>query len=100
MARQTFDVVIVGGGSAGAVLAARLSAKVHRHVLLLEAGPNFTPDKYPSVLRDANIVAGSPAFDWNYITEDAARLGHDVLVPEASGGSSAVNAAVAMRARP
>jgi choline dehydrogenase len=63
MARQTFDVVIVGGGSAGAVLAARLSAEVHRHVLLLEAGPNFTPDKYPSVLRDANVVAGSPDFD-------------------------------------
>jgi choline dehydrogenase len=102
MARQTFDVVIVGGGSAGAVLAARLSAEVHRHVLLLEAGPNFTPDKYPSVLRDANVVAGSPDFDWHYSTEDATRLGHDVLVPRGRviGGSSAVNAAVAMRARP
>src|SRR6202140_1193949 len=102
MARQTFDVVIVGGGSAGAVLAARLSAEVHRHVLLLEAGPNFTPDKYPSVLRDANVVAGSPDFDWHYTTEDAARLGHDVLVPRGRviGGSSAGNAAVAMRARP
>src|SRR6202790_718232 len=77
MARQPFDVVIVGGGSAGAVLAARLSAEVHRHVLLLEAGPNFTPDTYPSVLRDANVVAGSPDFDWHYTTEDAARLGHD-----------------------
>src|SRR6202165_1355313 len=102
MARQTFDVVIVGGGSAGAVLAARLSAEVHRHVLLLEAGPNFTPDKYPSVLRDANVVAGSPDFDWHYSTEGAARLGHDVPVPRGRviGGSSAVNAAVAMRARP
>jgi choline dehydrogenase len=99
---QPFDVIIVGGGSAGAVLAARLSADAQRRVVLLEAGENFPPDRYPSVLADANVVAGSPTFDWHYHTEDAARLGHDVPVPRGRviGGSSAVNAAVAMRARP
>lgn len=56
---KAFDVVIVGGGSAGAVLAARLSADGKRSVLLLEAGPNFAPDSYPPVLKNANIVAGS-----------------------------------------
>jgi choline dehydrogenase-like flavoprotein len=101
-ANQTFDIIIVGGGAAGAVLAARLSADAQRRVLLLEAGQNYAPDSYPPVLTDANVVAGSPTFDWQYPTEDAARLGHDIPVPRGrvSGGSSAVNAAVAMRARP
>jgi choline dehydrogenase len=99
--RKAFDVVIVGGGSAGAVLAARLSADAQRRVLLLEAGPNFSPNAYPASLKDANIVA-TPDFDWHYHTDDKARLGHDIPVPRGRvvGGSSAVNGTVAMRARP
>ena len=101
-AKHVFDIIVVGGGSAGAVLAARLSDDARRRVLLLDAGPNFTPRNYPAVLKDSNVVAGSPTFDWHYHTEDASTLGHDIPVPRGRviGGSSAVNGCVAMRARP
>lgn len=96
---ETADVVIVGGGSAGVILAARLSQDPARTVLLLEAGHVYAPDAHPPALLDASKIA-DPDHDWGYTSR-----GNDqtprIPTPRGKvlGGSSAVNAGVAVRAR-
>lgn len=98
-----FDYVILGGGTAGAVLAARLSEDGKSSVLLVEAGSSFDPEQYPEELYSSNIIAANanPNYDWGYYAQPY-KQDEPVYVPRGKviGGSSAINGAVACRALP
>ncbi len=89
---QTFDYIVIGAGSAGAVVANRLSADARNKVLLLEAGPASHPwSRIP--IGYARLVT-NPAANWLYASEpEASTNGRSLAVPRGKllGGSSAIN---------
>ena len=95
----TFDYVIIGGGTAGCLLANRLSAEPNRRVLLLEAGK---ADSYPWIHIPVGYLycIGNPRTDWMYHTEPDAGLNNRTQrYPRGRvlGGCSSINGMIYMR---
>jgi choline dehydrogenase-like flavoprotein len=98
---KSFDYIIVGAGSSGAVLANRLSADPSIRVCLLEAGGS---DASPLISTPLGVMALSrrAAHNWMYTTSPQSALnGREISVPRGKtlGGSSAINGMIYIRGR-
>jgi choline dehydrogenase len=98
MDAETFDYIVIGAGSAGAVLANRLSADERNRVLLLEAGGRTHPwSRFPISYA---LFLERAGVNWLYESEpDPGANGRSVPVPRGRmlGGSSAINGLVFVR---
>ena len=92
--RESFDYVVVGAGSAGAVLAARLTEDPTTTVLLLEAGGPAESDHISVPAAFPNLF--KTRWDWNYQTTEQKQLGRRAYWPrmKALGGCSSMNAMI------
>jgi choline dehydrogenase len=101
---EQHDFVIVGGGSAGSVLANRLSASPSNRVLVLEAGrPDYPWDVFVHMPAALTFPIGSKYYDWKYESEPEPFM-HGRRIYHARGkilgGSSSINGMIFQRGNP
>ncbi|WP_442113831.1 GMC family oxidoreductase [Pseudomonas sp. NUPR-001] len=103
MNSNEWDYIIVGGGSAGSVLANRLSECASNRVLLLEAGPSGRWNPLVAIPAGTVALMRSSRYNWLFETEPQAELANRRLFQPRGrclGGSSSINMAVNTRGQP
>jgi choline dehydrogenase len=104
MVDRPWDYVIVGGGSAGSVLANRLSADPSTRVLVLEAGrPDYRFDPFIHMPAALTFPIGSRFYDWQYESEPEPFMGGRRIYHargKVLGGSSSINGMIFQRGNP
>ncbi len=111
--QKTYDYIIVGGGSAGSILASRLSARSANQVILCEAGEDTADGRVPEAILDSRsgYASRDPRFIWNQLRVTTEAMPHND--PDASrprlvryeqarvlGGGSSINGQLANRGSP